>query len=81
MNCFYIYLQYIKSFISMVKKTIVKEETFKKTLKNMPRHIRDFVFIEQKTIESKNKIIFSFESTLYKLIESHPKYINHIAGK
>lgn len=63
----------------MVKKVIVKEEIFKKSLKRMPKHIRDFIFIEQKKIETKSKINFSFESTIYKLIESHPKYLEFIA--
>jgi len=63
----------------MVKKVIEPEKTFKKDLKAMPKTIRDFILIRQNEIKIKNDIQFSFENTLYKLIESHPDYLLYLS--
>jgi len=63
----------------MVIKQVEPEKTFKKELKKMPKTLRDFIIIRQTEIKLKSSIQFSFENTLYKLIESHPDYLKYLS--
>ena len=51
-----------------------KEKVFKCNLKRMPKKIRDFLLEEQYEVRKANNIQFSMESTIYKLLYTHPKY-------
>jgi hypothetical protein len=51
-----------------------KEKLFKLTLKRMPKDVRDFVLDEQMAVKKDRDIQFSMESTIYKLLYTHPKF-------
>lgn len=78
-KCFLISLLLLISLLSMVIKQVEPEKTFKKELKKMPKTLRDFIIIRQTEIKLKSSIQFSFENTLYKLIESHPDYLKYLS--
>lgn len=52
----------------------IKEKVFKCNLKRMPKDIRDFLLEEQLEVKKNKEIQFSMESTIYKLLYTHPKF-------
>ena len=52
----------------------IDSKTYRCSIKRMPKDIRDFILLEQSKIKVEKGIQFSMESTIIKLLYTHPKF-------